>query len=168
MSHDYQPSWDYPVVELDDLESITDSEKKHVLEIITKAKKDFCPSLGFDDFEVFFVEPMGLSSWQNEESSVAVYCNGTHTRPVIGFDLTHMKEVCEDEQINFLTQVKVSLAHEIGHAYQESLGLDHEHDAGFDEDEAEAFGRKWADWGEIDLALLNPELPKLSKKGLQP
>lgn len=102
---------------------------------------------------------MGLHGAAGSEV-VAVYCNGTSSRPVIGIDLYLLKLVSEDENLNWLHQFELSLAHELGHAYQETLGLDHEDEHGFDEDDAEAFGIAWADHKEVSLWLLDPEVPR--------
>lgn len=180
MSHDYDPCWDYPVIELDDVQGLNEFVKKRVNDIIAEAEYTLAPAMGLKEgFDVFFVEPMGLSSFSQLKSAVAVYCNGTSSRPVIGFDLTHMAEVCEEDGIDLVKQIEVSLAHELGHAYQEAAGVDHHHgndaDGGdddndaayshsadlpaFDEDAAETFGRNWADFREIELWRLNPSLP---------
>lgn len=158
MSHDYEPSWDYPVIELSEVVDLSLAERTEIEAVIEDVKKNLAPALDFDDIEVFFAEHLTLA--ECGEPAVAVYCNGTSSRPVVGFDLFAMKSTCEEEGLSLIQQFKVSIAHELGHAYQESLGLDHEHDHGFDEDEAEEFGRDWADLGEIRLWLLNPELPK--------
>jgi len=161
MSHDYDPNWDYPCIELDAVEDLTDADREGILQCIERAKKDLAPVMGFTEgFEVFFTEQMGLSSPQEDRTGVAVYCNGTNSRPVVGFDLWHMKEVCDEEGLGLVHQFELSLAHELGHAYQESCGLDHEHDAGFDEDDAEQFGVNWADYRVIELWRLNPDLPR--------
>lgn len=116
--------------------------------IIERARSDLAPALGFkgeSTFEVFFSEYMGLHGDMGSEV-VAVYCNGTSSRPII----------------------EISLAHELGHAYQESLGLDYEHAHGFNEDDAEDFGVTWADYKEIRLWLLDPEAPNHNSKTLKP
>ena len=155
-THDYDPAWDYVVVELASLAEIDAFERTRIGEIVSKVKADLAPALGLSDFDVFFVEPAGIHGGQ----SVAVFCSGTSSHPVVGFDLTAMKQGCEEEAISFLHQFEISLAHELAHAYQESIGLDHEHEEGFDEDDAETFARNWADWREIETWRLNPDLPR--------
>ena len=81
--------------------------------------------------------------------------NGTSSRPVLGLDLAHMAEICQEESLDLLHQVRLSLAHELAHAYQETLGMDAEHAEGFDEDDAEAFARVWVDSGEIQISRLH-------------
>ena len=162
MSHDYDPSWDYPVIELSEVVDMSDLERKSVRDIIARVRRDLSPALGFtdeSDFEVFFSEYMGLHGEAGSEV-LAVYCNGTSSRPVVGFDLQLIRDSAEEEGLNWLHQFELSLAHELGHAYQESMGLDDDHEHGFDEDDAEAFGVAWADLKEIHIWLLNPELDR--------
>lgn len=176
MSHDYDPNWDYPVCELSDyvgLGTLSESEAAQIESEVERIRRELAPAMGFPGVEVFFVEACGLGlaekspdaarrndavETSDDGSVVAVYCNGTSSRPVIGIDVTLTKEICADEGADFMTQIRVSLAHELGHAYQEALGFDHENEHGFDEDDAEEFARNWADWGEISLWLLNPEI----------
>jgi hypothetical protein len=168
VSHDYQPSWDYPCIELQDIDGLSDSERAAIEQVIERAKAELAPAMGFGEgFEVFFAEALGLDA-DTREPSVAVYCNGTNSRPVVGFDLASMREVCKDEGLGLVHQFEVSLAHELGHAYQESCGFDHEHERGFDEDTAEEFGVLWADYRVIELWRLNPELPRPAPKTAAP
>lgn len=157
MSHDYQPSWDYPCIELKEIEELTVSEREGIERAIELANQKLVPAMGFTEgIQVFFAESLGLSRI-NRETSVAVYCNGTSSLPVVGFDLSHMRAICEEEGLNLVHQFEISLAHELGHAYQEACGLDDEHDDGFNEDNAEQFGIRWVDFREIELWRLNPE-----------
>lgn len=151
MSHDYQPSWDYPVVELGDLNVSTEHAKAIDL-AISQAQQDLSLLFGFSDFEVFFVEPGGLTNGHSLHDAVAVYCNGTSSRPVIGFDVQTMLDVCNDEGLDFSKEFRTSIAHELAHAYQETLGIEHYDHA--DEDEAEIFGKRWGYEDQIDLTLL--------------
>lgn len=166
MSHDYQPSWDYPVIELSESVGLSPSDRTAIEAVIEDVKKGLAPAMGFPEIEVFFAEHLTLTACG--DAAVAVYCNGTASRPVVGFDLAAMGETCDEEGLSLVHQFKISIAHELGHAYQESLGLDHEHEDGFDEDDAEEFGRDWADIGEIKLWLLDPDLPKPGVAGLRP
>lgn len=165
MSHDYQASWDYPVIELEDVIGIDEAVKARIREVIQLATDQLAPAMGLDEgFEAFFVEPLGLSSIDRADTTVAVYCNGTGSRPVIGFDLSEMQCICEEEGLCLVQQFELSLAHELGHGYQERAGLDDEHAHGFDEDDAEAFGIAWADRKEICPWLLDPEVARPGTK----
>ena len=167
MSHDYDPSWDYPVIELEDVRDIDEAVKARIREVIQRATEQLAPAMGLDEgFEAFFVEPLGLSSIDRADTTttVAVYCNGTGSRPVVGFDLTEMQDVCEEEGLCLVQQFELSLAHELGHGYQERAGLGDDHAHGFDEDDAEAFGIAWADHKEIELWRLDPEIDRPALK----
>ncbi len=151
MSHDYQPSWDYPVVELQEI----DAAKDHSLEIqkaIADATQELTYLLGFEEFEVFYVEPGGLTNGFSLHDAVAVYCNGTSSRPVIGIDVATLAEICEHEGLDFSKEFRTCIAHELVHAYQETLGIEHYEDE--EEDEAEVFAKLWGYDGTIDLPRL--------------
>jgi hypothetical protein len=153
LSHDFDPAWDYPVIEMDDVPGLSPEVRHQVREAISQMNQ-LGQALGFQDIEVFFVEPMGLSSGQDLNAGherVAVYCSGTSSRPVLGLDLALITQVCEQESLNLVEQIRLSVAHELAHAYQESLGLDHEHPEGFDEDDAETFARSWVERGELQM-----------------
>lgn len=166
MSHDYQPSWDYSVIELSESVGLSPADRTAIEAVIEDVKSGLAPVMGFLEIEVFFAEHLTLT--ESGDAAVAVYCNGTASRPVVGFDLAAMGQTCDEEGLSLVHQFKISIAHELGHAYQESLGLDDEHEEGFDEDDAEEFGRDWADTGEINLWLLDPELQRPGARGHRP
>lgn len=150
------------MIELSEVVDLSDLERKSVEDVIARVRRDLSPALGFtgeSDFEVFFSEYMGLHG-EIGSKVVAIYCNGTSSRPVVGFDLQLIRDCAEEEGLNWLHQFELSLAHELGHAYQESMGLDDDHEHGLDEDDAEDFGIAWADRREVELWRLNPELSK--------
>lgn len=160
MSHDYDANWDYEAVDLDDVEDIGTAIKLQIVAVVAKVREKLAPLIGdaeFCSFEVFFVQEMGLHHDVGDEN-VAIYVNGTASRPVVGFDLALMARCCEAEGLNLVHQFELSLAHELGHAYQESAGLGHEHGDGFHEDGAESFGIQWADRGVVELWRLDPSL----------
>lgn len=146
--HDYDPNWDYLVCELDDVPNISAADRQEVLKLIEATKQVLLPMMGFSDMEVFFVEPGGFGRYEDESSRLAVYCNGTSSRPVIGLDLDAIQIGCNEMGISFLQQVEVSIAHELAHAYQETVGAEDRHD--FGEDSAEEFARNWIDFREVD------------------
>lgn len=162
MSHDYEPNWDYPCIDLADVADLSASERAIVTGIVERVRRDLAPSLGFDQgFEVFYAETLGMSG--DGHGVFGIYCNGTNSRPVVGFELSLLKYECESRGLDFSHQFEVTLAHELAHAYQESCGLNHEHEGGFDEDGAEAFAVRWTDAGVIELWRLNPALVQPSE-----
>lgn len=162
MSHDYRPHDDYPVIELDEVIALSVPDRAAIETAIERVRHQLVPALSFADnnVEIFFVEPMGLGG-----EDVARYCNGTSSRPVVGFDLALLAQICQEEGHSLAWQFECSLAHELAHAYQESIGLDHDHEAGFDEDDAEMFGLYWAGTGLVDLELLDHALPEQELPG---
>ena len=190
MSHDYEPSWDYPVIELCEVD-ISQADKDVIEKIVDDAKSTLAPAMGFDEIEVFFTESMGLTSFLADSPDVmGIYCNGTSSLPVVGFDLKLLSQLSEENNSCFIQEFKISIAHELAHAYQESIGADNNHDnnhdsdcdndcdseygngtgldierhAVFDEDAAEAFGREWAECGSVNLDILNGDSSGLGKK----
>lgn len=154
MSHDYDPAWDYPVLELRDVPGLDEKEALCVEQILVQARRSLSPALGFEQgFEAFFVEPLGFTHGRTGPLALAVFCNGTSSRPVVGFDLSELKRECQELDLGFGHQFAISLAHELAHAYQEACGAEDE-ESGFDEDEAELFARLWAESGQVDLSLL--------------
>jgi hypothetical protein len=80
LSHDFDPSWDYPVVELDAVRGLSSEDKTRVRHAIDTLKTSLACALGFTAIEVFFVEPMGLTAAQDMNagrSVVAVYAQST-------------------------------------------------------------------------------------------
>lgn len=158
MSHDYDPCWDYPVIDLDEHTDISKEDIILVKGVIERTRNNLGPQMTFfgeSAFEVFFVEEMGLHAAVDSEV-FAVYCNGTSSRPVVGFDLYLIQSACEEAGESWLRQFEISLAHELAHAYQESMGA--ENDDWADEDAAEEFARNWVDFGDVDLSLLQKPL----------
>jgi hypothetical protein len=158
-NHDYEPSWDYAVTDLDALIKlgVTQPEHKAPLEAaIEAAKAALLAPMGFDGCDIFFVEPQCFGgALSGGGPPVAIYCNGTSSWPVIGLDLDSIVIGCSDDMQEVLIQIRTSIAHELAHAYQESCGLEHED--GFDEDNAEKFARQWSDTGAIHLWMLDPQ-----------
>lgn len=144
--HDYDPSWDY---ELD----IPHEHLKSILaKIETKLKNDLLPAMGIPKYKLFFTPEMGIHG-----GAVGVYCNGTYGCPIIGLDLHVIEDNCSTEH-EVATQIEMTIVHELAHAYQESIGVEHARDHAGHEDEAESFARDYVDYGEIDLKRLGRDV----------
>lgn len=165
MGRAYQPAWDYPVVELDELDGIDPTEMAAVRRAIAQAGSELAPGLGIEPAQVFFVERGGLAGERVGQPEgigvVSVFCAGTGSRPFIGLDLQLMKTVCADEWLDLLHEVRTSLALEMAHAWMEvhveELELPFARE---DEDAAVAFARDWALGLGIVFAHLDPLLPR--------
>lgn len=155
--HDYDPNWDYLVCELNDVDSLDDATRAGVQRIIDDVSEKLLPQMGFEKMQVFFVEPGGFGVNENSTSPVAIYCNGTSSEPVIGLDLYAILDICKEMDEPIFRHVEVSIVHELGHAYQEAMGAE-DHDD-FEEDDAEEFARHWVDFREVDLTILQSNLP---------
>ncbi len=115
------------------------------------------PALGIRAIEIFHVEACGLTPAQSGLACFGLYCSGTSSRPVIGLDLAMLSECCDENDGDFMDELRVTLAHELAHAYQESLGV--EFNEGDDDHEvleaaAEQFGREWAMSGGANIEML--------------
>ena len=151
MSHDYSPDWDYPVEELTSFTCLSEAEKQIVNDVVDRVKDELATQMGFEEgLEVFFVARGGLGDQGNR---VGLFCSGTSSRPVLGVDLELLKSSCLEKDASFEQELTVTLAHEMGHAYQESVGLEMHDAQDSHEDEAEAFARIWADTGVLRLDL---------------
>lgn len=146
MSHDYDPSWDYPVTELND-------EDVKVLAMVQKEIiENIMPALGFKTFSVFFVDENGF-----DEGTVGMYIDGTNSSPVVGLDINQLKLSSDEIGIDWIDQVRATIIHELAHAYQESLGDDN-----MDEDAAETFARRYVMDGIVDIKVFGGEAPIIS------
>lgn len=151
MSHDYSPDWDYPVEELTSFTCLSAAEKQIVSDVVERVRDELASQMGFDEgLEVFFVANGGLGEQGNR---VGLFCSGTSSRPVLGVDLELLKASCLEKNASFEQEMTVTLAHELGHAYQESMGLDMHDAQDSHEDETEEFARIWADSGVVRLDL---------------
>ena len=151
MSHDYEPHWDYPVIEdISELDNLSKNDLSLLHACVAKAQALNGP-LGFEQpLEVFFTGQDGF-----DEDIVGVYCQGTSSRPIIVIDPTAIRERCDSDS-DFVRELLTTIGHEAGHAYQDQYGgLAHEEGI---EDDAEAFGREWAESGAVNIELLDKSI----------
>jgi hypothetical protein len=153
--HDYEPSWDYPVVELGQV-NIEGEQRDAYERVMREVHATLLPALGISAIEVFHVEACGLTTAHSEHACFALYCSGTSSRPVIGLDLAMLSECCDENDCDFTYELRVTLAHELAHAHQETLGVEFIADDDHDELEAaaEEFGREWAMGGGVNIEML--------------
>lgn len=139
MSHDYDPNWDYVVIE-------ADAEDKHVIDsAIAEMKKEILPVLGLNSFSVFIAEPLSF----HEGESVGIYINGTSSSPVIGIDIETLRDFSARCGVDWIDQLRATMIHELAHAYEEATGnLIH------DEAAVENFARKYVVDGVVDVSFL--------------
>ena len=130
--HDYDPSWDYEVVETPPCDhvilvqlALDEAERTGLLATLRLARPN-----------IFHTEIDGLVG------AFGRYCDGTSSLPVIGLDLTGLQEWCDARGDIIEREVEATIAHELAHAWQDAAGLDQ----GSDECEAaaERFGQAWA------------------------
>jgi len=134
--HDYDPEWDYDVVEMED------RDREMVEAIGDRVRGEILPVLGFEGCSIFAANL--------PDQCVAIYISGTAPFPVLGIDCARMLAVCEEEGLAIQTELAVSIAHEIAHGHQEMCGIDLSQHEDETEDAAERFARDWVDIGIID------------------
>lgn len=146
--HDFEPASEYEVVDLKDL--VDEDTQVLIRDVLQKAKDELCPVMGFaNGFQVFCVSPGSLSD--HHEDAFAVYCNGTSSRPVIGLDIFMLQLEATRLSLDLQTQLQITVAHELGHAYHETIGRKYSATC---ERLVESFGAWWARTGLIDLSIL--------------
>jgi len=137
--HDYDPNWDYEVVDIPD-EKLVQIAEQAMDEINNK----IIYQIGIGKCKVAYIK---------EESSHALarYIYGTQPNPVFVVDLEKIKAVAEECSRDFYCNpeteinigIRTSLFHELGHAIQDWMNIDP------DEEEAEEFAREYQDIGEV-------------------
>lgn len=142
--HDYLPEHDHEVIDAPggDLGAALARAE-------AAARAELLPALGLPGMDVFHVAHGGFGD------VIALYCDGTSSWPVVGLDASAIEDGCLDHGLDLETQLRASIAHELGHAYQEALGLGYEDR----EEPAEEFARVWAMEGRVDVSLLSGASP---------
>lgn len=148
MSHDYDPSWDYEVIELGDEDSLTAQDKGGISDVIVHTRETLEKKFGFEEpCKVFFAKDL--------RGAVAVFIDGTSGQPILGFDVASMNQVCEEEGLGFVHQFQISLANVMAHAYMESVAGSSEEEKEARSQAAEEFARDWADYRDDSLEVLD-------------
>ena len=121
--HDYDPAWDYAVVEP------TEEVKEETDRIQAELMRDLIPQLeGFDSFSVAYAEDL---------TSLGIYADGTSSAPVIVLDAHNILESVDEFGVGLDTAIETTIVHELGHAVQEAQGRE------YDEDEAEGLAHSY-------------------------
>lgn len=132
--HDYDPGWDYDVL------PIPTEADLPLANAMAGIRMDVLPHLGIPDFTVFFADL---------DDDLGRYVSGTSSHPVVGIDHVNLTAACREHGLDYGRQLAATLAHEIAHAYQETLGMEN-----LDEDSAEEFARRWVLDDTVDRAVL--------------
>lgn len=141
-SHDYQPEWDYEVVDE------PEHAKELIQQVMARVHAEILPRLGMSSIRVFYAHDLG---------ALARYIYGTATHPVLGIDYSALEDACEQHGLDISDQLAATIAHELAHAYQERNGTlndDSEPEDEHIEDEAEEFARRWVMDGIVDPTIL--------------
>tara|TARA_Y100000310_G_scaffold180635_1_gene180542 strand:+ start:5058 stop:5558 length:501 start_codon:yes stop_codon:yes gene_type:complete len=137
--HDYDPAWDYMVDIVPDQELFQFTEK-----VINEINTKLVPQIGIGVCKAGYIK-------EANQDYLARYINGTQPNPVFVIDLENIKTVAQecakdyncDPQTEAYIGIRTTLFHELGHAIQEWMDMD------FDENEAEDFGIRYQETGEI-------------------
>lgn len=152
MSHDFDPRWSY---------TIDHRPLPAVKQYVEEAKRTHGPiwkALGFTK-KPRFVYVRDLSA-----EHLARYVGGTESEPVFVLDARAIALYAQDYRVDLKTAVWVTLLHEYGHAYVESVGLHDELEPDDEEWIVEQFAQTaWEDDWRVSYALseLNERLEKL-------
>lgn len=121
-------------------------------EIAQRAEQTLVVELGFTDgIHLFFTEPGELSPSTSSDLVVAQYEIGTEEKPLVEIDIYLLIAQANQVGNNYLNEFKISLAHELAHAWQDREGVLGQPEA---EDNAEEFGRRWCYTSQADLSIL--------------
>jgi hypothetical protein len=124
--HDYDPTWDYTPIARPADPALDAAE--------ARVRGRLMRLLGLESLTLFFVARAGLGAGR-----IALYVAGTGAHPVIGLDPAAHRAA--DDGLTPELRYLASLAHELAHAYLETLGVD---PADHDEDAVEDFARDLA------------------------
>jgi hypothetical protein len=148
VSNAYHLHHGYPVVEPRGYE-------KDLLErAVEEARIKLLPALDLGPLTVFCTVPGGLSG--KSEQVLGAYIVGTNKSPVIGMDLTGLRQSAKQDGVSWEFNVRATLARELGRAYGESLGA-----RGDDENAVEAFADAFVVENLIDVDTLRHALESL-------
>lgn len=150
MSHDYQPEWDYDVIELSDIASLSAKDRENIEKIVSDTTNVLGKAFEFQEScEVFYFQT------KDADDPISVFANGTSSRPVLGLNIELIKSICDHEDLGFLHQVEISLVNVMAHAYMETISEDSGPSREARISAAEEFARDWADYRCTDLPLLH-------------
>jgi hypothetical protein len=135
-AHDYDPSWDYNV----DPRPL--KEVKRLVDYVLKDTLSLQKALGLTHIQIYYIvkDPNGY---------LARYISGTSNNPVFVMSTRTIYLSAKKYGVNLGTTIETTLAHEMGHAYLESRGIDTQD---HDEDVVEEFTRYFHDTRDIQGA----------------
>ena len=116
---EYHPAWDYEPNESPSLLS------QEAYEMAFDAAQELSNKLGLGQIALYYVQG------ESFDNHLARYINGTYKSPVIVLS----------DKVEQQEEAKITLFHELGHAYVESIGLEIDDDA--EEDLVEEFARRY-------------------------
>jgi hypothetical protein len=125
VGHDYDPSADYDVVEPPKWASMVNTvlaNSKDLLEML--ALKE--PDVYYADFE--------------DDSHLAKYVDGTHSKPVIVLS-SQLEKEAKRQRVRLFDAIEGTLYHELGHAFVDSSGMREELSEEDEEEMVEEFAR---------------------------
>jgi hypothetical protein len=102
--HDYDPNWDYNVIE------ITKEIQQITQEIVKDLSSNLFPKLNVHNIDVHFVKNI---------NRLGKYISGTSSKPVIVLDINNIKKAVKEHNVDIKTAIETTIIHELGHAMQE-------------------------------------------------
>ena len=120
--HDYDPNWDYDVIE------ITKEIQQITQEIIKDLSSNLLPKLNIPSIEVHFVKNI---------NRLGKYIDGTYSKPVVVLDIKNIQKAMKQYNVDIKIAIETTITHELGHAMQEKLGIPS------NEKQAEELAHQW-------------------------
>lgn len=116
------------------------------MNVIREVNKSLVLLMGFDQPPHFY--------FLDDGDVMGKYINGTYSRPIILIDPSAIRRVTDCGEESFRTEVLLTIAHELGHAHQDRLGILDETDG--IESGAETFAQCWVHSGVYCPDVLQP------------
>lgn len=142
-THDYEPDWDYDIISLNNHKYFQRTLHPVAIRLAQELAANHHPG-----FEVILVKKEEFGD------HIGAYMDGTGSLPVIGLDPDKITEICYGKNISLKHGIESTLAHEIAHGIQDSMGLLEEADSDELEDAAETFAAYYIESGSVDFDLL--------------
>lgn len=130
-THDYSFDWDYTIDE-----NVSEAFAASTQDIASQLREDLLPELqAFADFTIGFITA------DSAKERLAIYIDSTSSHPYVALCEKTITDAATQYDVDMQTAIETSIAHELGHALQQLLGMKTSTPAA--EEQAEAFAYQW-------------------------
>jgi hypothetical protein len=143
-SHDYDPEWDY------ECEVPTPADRTILIQCTNEACRRLLPALNICSLSVYCVAEGALG-----HNTLGKFISGTSSAPVVVVDLATIRKASKQHGLNWVDQLRATIAHELAHAFEEANG----YEAG-NEEATENFARAFVTFGVVNVKTLREELAR--------